>query len=78
MSIEVISFRAEKGGTLQRQEEQLNKTKKDLQDLMKKVNRVVSVSTLENEDRIEFIAIVDVDAPKKSGKKTTLTVKKGR
>lgn len=74
MSVEVITFKAEKGGTLQRQEEQLKKAKQDLENCMKSSNRVISVSTLENEDRIEFVAIVDIDKPvSKNGK-----VKKGR
>ena len=79
MSVEVITIKAEKGGTLSRQEEQLNRAKKELSDLLKKATRVISNNILETDAEIQFIAVVDIDKPvQENGKKKTLTVKKGR
>jgi hypothetical protein len=69
MAIKVVSILADKGGTLARQEANMAKAKADLQALVTKATRTISVNTKEDESKFEFIAVVDLPEEEKKDDK---------
>ena len=58
--IDVVTIKADKGGTLARQEKSLEEAKKKLAAVLKSADRVISNNTLENDREVQFIAVVDI------------------
>lgn len=61
----VVTISADKGGTAVRQEAAMKRAKEDLQRLMAKATRVVSVTPKEDESKFEFIAVVELPEEEK-------------
>lgn len=60
MSIKVVTISYEKGGTLARQTEQLEKAKSDLEALLQSADKIVSVIKLDTSELGQFVTIVDI------------------
>ena len=58
--IEVVTIKAEKGGTLERQNKKLEEAKKQLSALLKQAERIISNNVVENDNEIQFIAVVEL------------------
>lgn len=65
MATKVVTITADKGGSFVRQEKELAKAKAELQALLGKATRTISVNTKEDESKFEFIAVVEVPEEEK-------------
>jgi len=76
MSVKVLEFKADKGGTLARQDKQYESAKKQWEEVLASSKDIVSSQIVERENEYRFVAVVRMSSSQL--KNFTLSPKKKR